>query len=264
VKILACGVVYNEIDILPYLLDHFKSQEVEVFIFDNFSTDGTWEYLQDNRIACERLESDGKFSLVQFIIRMTEKWKEVKPDWCIYSDADEFPLTFQFSSLKKLIEDRDKKGFNVIRQTRLNFRPTGTEDFSLGEPRKIYRYYFINFPDGKGHPQCERIFKYCDGINLVDSGGHIVKGFDKRVSIESLDNPIFHYSMRENAKEKTLQSFNRRMRDEETVRLRWNVHYKKFIDENKWIWSKDELSSIENRTHALQIYSKQITTGEKI
>lgn len=259
-NILACGVVYNEVDILPYLLGYYKSRGVEVFIFDNFSDDGTWEYLQDNKIACERINSDGKFSLVQFIKRMTAKWQEIKPDWCIYLDADEFPLTFQFSSLKEFIKNRDRQDFNVIKQTRVNFRPTGLEDFSKGDPREIYRYYFIDFPGGKGHPQCERIFKYSDEINLVKKAGHFIRGFDKRVSIESLDNPIFHYSIRENAKEKTLQRFNRRNKDEETVGLKWNTHYKKFIEKDMWVWNKDELNNMENPEDALyKIRNKQAT-----
>jgi len=245
-KVLACGVVYNEIDILPYLLDYLKSQGIEIFIFDNFSNDGTWEYLQNSGIECERINSNGKFSLIQFIKRVMAKWKEIKPSWCIYLDADEFPLTFQFPSLKEFIKDRDRKGFNVITQTRINFRPTGTEDFSKGDPRKIYRYYFINFPNGRGHPQCDRIFKYFNELNLVNSAGHFVRRFDKRASVESLDNPIFHYSMRENAREKTLQRFNRRNKDEETVGLGWNTHYKKFIKADMWIWNKDELKDMEN------------------
>jgi len=244
-KILACGVVHNEIDVLPYLLEYYKTQGVDVFIFDNISNDGTWEYLLDNGVECERLESDGGFDLVHFIEKREEKWKEAKPDWCIFLDADEFPLTFQFTSLNEMIENRDKQGFNVIKQTRVNFRPTGSEDFKKGNPRKIYRYYFINFPEGKGHPQCERIFKYCDDINVVRGAGHTVYGFDKKVSIEPLDNPIFHYSMRENAKEKTHERFNRRSKDENAPK-RWNTHYKKYIEKDKWLWAPDELNDIKN------------------
>lgn len=245
-RILACGVVWNEIDVLPYLLEYFKTQGIDVFIFDNFSDDGTWECLLDNGIECERISSNGSFDLVRFIKKREEKWKEAKPDWCIFLDADEFPLTFQFACLKEFIEDRDRMGFNVIKQTRINFRPTGTEDFSKGDPRKVYRYYFIKFPLGKGHPMCERIFKYSDEINLVSHGGHFVDRLNKKISMESLDNPIFHYSFREQAKERTLQRFNRRNKDEETTKLNWNRHYGKFIEKDKWLWDKDELNDIEN------------------
>lgn len=245
-NILACGVVYNEMDILPYLLDHFKSQDVEMFIYDNYSDDGTWEYLQDNKIACERIGSDGKFSLVRFIKKMTTKWKEARPDWCIYLDADEFPLTFQFPTLKELIKDRDKQGFNVINQERINFRPTGLEDFSKGNPLEVYRYYFHEFANKRGHPRCERIFKFSDDINVLSSGGHYCLRINKKVFAEPLDNPIFHYSMRENAREKTFLRFNRRSKDEETIKLGWNVHYKDFINNNKWIWDPNELKDIKD------------------
>jgi len=244
-RVLACGVVYNEIDILPYLLDHFKSQGIDIFIFDNDSDDGTWEYLLDNKIDCKRLKSDGKFSLVQFIKKMTEKWKEIKPDWCIYLDADEFPLTFQFPTFKELIEDRDKKGFNVINQERVNFRPAGSEDFSLGDPLKIYRYYFHEPPHQ--HPRVNRVFKFDENVDVISSGGHHVRGIVKKiVSKEPLDNPIFHYTIRENAEKKIRERIERRMRDEETVKLKWNVHYQTFVDDKKWIWNKDELLDIKD------------------
>ena len=249
-RILACGVVHNEIDNLPYLLDHLKAQGIEVFIYDNFSDDGTWEYLQKNGTQCARISSAGAFSLVEFIEKRMEKWREVQPDWCIFLDADEFPLTFQFSTLEEFIEDRDRKGFNVIQQTRINFRPTGSEDFSQGDPRKIYRYYFISLPGGRGHPQCDRIFKFSDGMKSC-GGGHFIKRPDKRVSIESLDNPIFHYTMRENAQEKTLQRLERRNKDEVTVKLGWNKHYRKFVTNDEWIWDKDKLYDIENPKDAL-------------
>ena len=244
-KILACGVVHNEIDILPYLLSYYDSQGIEVFIFDNYSDDGTWEYLQANNIECERINSDGSFSLAWFIEKRMEKWREIKPDWCIFLDADEFPLTFQLPSLKELIETRDREGFNVIKQTRVNFRPTGSEDFSQGDPLKIYRYYFIRFPKGKGHLQCERIFKYSDLMRLA-GGGHAVWRVDKKVSAEPLDNPIFHYSMRENAEEKTRQRFDRHNKGGKGVRRRWNEHYAKYIKNNVWVWDKDKLEDIKN------------------
>lgn len=249
-RVLACGVVHDEIDILPYLLGHLKAQEIEVFIYDNFSDDGTWEYLQESGTQCERISSDGKFSLVKFIEKREEKWREERPDWCIFLDADEFPLTFQFPTLREFIEDRDQKGFNVIQQTRVNFRPTGTEDFSEGDPLKIYRYYFISLPGHRGHPQCDRIFKYSDGMKL-HSGGHFIKMPDKCVSAEGLNNPIFHYTMRENARQKTLQRLERRNKDEVTVELGWNKHYKKFVANDEWVWDKDKLYDIENPSDTL-------------
>lgn len=263
-KILACGVVYNEIDILPWLLKYYESHSIDVFIFDNFSTDGTWEWLLDHKVDCERLDSHGKFSLVQFIKKMTEIWHKFKPDWCIYLDADEFPLTFQFSSLRELISDRDKTGFNVIRQTRVNFRPTGTEDFSLGDPRKIYRYYFINWPDGHWNVDCERIFKYSYEIDLVTGAGHVCGLYNRYVSFEPLNNPIFHYTMRENAKEKILRLHARRTLDEETCALRWNTHYKKFLQKDKWVWDPNELHDIRDPGDKLYNIMNPFSTAREL
>lgn len=245
-NILACGVVYNEIDILPHLLDYYESQDINVFIFDNFSDDGTWEYLLDHKVDCARLRSDGKFSLVQFIKHMQTIWHLYTPDWCIYLDADEFPLTFQFSSLNEFIADRAFQGFNVIKQTRVNFRPTGTEDFSKGDPFEIYRYYFIKWPTESWNTDCERIFKYSPKIDCLSYAGHKVRFPNRVLSPETLDNPIFHYALRKNAKEKIHRLYLRRNRDKETSKMGWNTHYKKFVQYNKWTWDPKELHDIRD------------------
>lgn len=243
-NILACGVIYNEMDIFPYLLEHYKSQDVEMFVFDNYSDDGTWEYLNDHKIECERLDTGGKLSTITFMESMMAKWRERKPDWCIYMDADEFPLTSEFSTLKELVEDRDEKGFNVLRQERVNFRPVGTEDYSRGDPLKIYRYYFHELPHQ--HPKNERIFKFSEEISVIPTGGHFVTKLYKNISHEPLDNPIFHYTIREGAKEKIIERVVRRNKDEETTEKGWNVHYQTFVDDDKWLWNKDELNDAED------------------
>jgi len=80
----------------------------------------------------------------------------------------------------------------------------------------------------------------------VSSGGHTVKRADKKVSVEPLYNPIFHYSMRQHAERKNLQRLKRRNKDDETVKLRWNVHYKKFAELSEWIWDRNKLCDIKD------------------
>ncbi len=47
-KLAGVTMVKDEIDILPFVLSHLVSQDVDLFVIaDNMSTDGTWEFLLD-------------------------------------------------------------------------------------------------------------------------------------------------------------------------------------------------------------------------
>lgn len=244
-RILACLCVYNEIDILPYLLRYYGSQGIEVFVFDNFSNDGTWEYLKDNHYHCSRFDTGGKFHLKENIRRKVEKWRSEKPDWCIYSDADEFPLTREFGTLREFIEDRDKKGFNVIRQRIAYFYPTGEEDFGLQDPRKIFNYYRIV-------KSVERIFEFWPEVKL-GSVAHSVSRKAKIVSTESLKQPIFHYTLRQNWKGQSEQRLKRCLGGEE-LRGGMHVHYGRYLKRGGAVWNADELEDLSNPKSELHAF----------
>ena len=55
-EIWAVSVVKNELDIIPYVLDHFFAQGIDrIIIADNLSTDGTREYLRQRAQEDSRL-----------------------------------------------------------------------------------------------------------------------------------------------------------------------------------------------------------------
>lgn len=236
-RILACLCVYNEIDILPYLLPYLEEQGIEVFVFDNCSNDGTWQYLKDNGYNCKQFDTGGKFCLRENIKRRIGKWRSEKPDWCIYSDADEFPLTREFGTLREFIEDRDKKGFNVIRQRIAYFYPTGKENFGLQDPRKIFNYYRIV-------KSIERIFKFWPEVKL-EATSHSVLRPDKVVNTESLKQPIFHYTLRQNWNRVSEQRLKRCSGGEE-LRAGMHVHYKRYVKREGTVWNADELEDLSN------------------
>lgn len=236
--ILACLCVYNEMDILPYLLKHLNSQGISIFIFDNYSTDGTWKFLRHNHFACERLDTHNQLNLELIIQTKIKKWHSVRPKWCIYQDADEFSFTSEFRTLSEFITDRDRKGFNVISQKRYQFMPTGKEDFSKGDPRKIFEYY------GKHPLRMERIFKYYPGLNFGRSGGHSIKRENKRVSLEGSQNPILEYSLRKNP-EITVRERLKRCPRIELIRG-WHGHYTRMAKQRRLVWKREKLFRISD------------------
>lgn len=179
------------------------------------------------------------------IRRKIGKWRSEMPNWCIYSDADEFPLTVEFGTLREFIEDRDKKGFNVIRQRIAYFYPTGKENFGLRDPRKIFNHYRIV-------KSVERIFKFKPEVKLSPTA-HSVSRKKKIVSIESLKQPIFHYTLRRNWNKLAKQRLKRCLGGKE-LRRGLHIHYKRYVKRKGTVWSVKELEDLSNPKSELHAF----------
>lgn len=83
---------WNEIDILPFVVDYWKRLPItKAVVYDNGSTDGSVEYLkQFDWIEVRHFDTDGMNDAVQRDIK-NECWKESrgKADWVIVCDMDE-------------------------------------------------------------------------------------------------------------------------------------------------------------------------------
>lgn len=105
---------YNEMDILPFVLDYWKLLPIEkAVVYDNGSTDGSVEYLkQFDWIEVRHFETKGQNDVVQAQIK-SAAWKESvgKCDYVIVCDTDEMIYSpFLEEELKKMKEG----GYNVM------------------------------------------------------------------------------------------------------------------------------------------------------
>jgi glycosyltransferase involved in cell wall biosynthesis len=100
-------MVRNEIDVIEFCIEHHLSQGLDyIFICDNGSIDGTYEYLlekskNDSRIVLSR--ELGEFHQKLIINNLSNKAYENGCDWVIPFDADE--LWFSTNTLKKDLEN---------------------------------------------------------------------------------------------------------------------------------------------------------------
>ena len=129
---------YNELRYLPKVVQYYHNEGIEVYVADNYSVDGTWEWLNDNRIPCERFDTDGCFDLVaQQKLRLKLIDKFPAAEWIIYGDADEFIV-----STGKLLDIFTRSSIanaNLLRAPSLNLKNTGESIKS--DPTRNYFYY---------------------------------------------------------------------------------------------------------------------------
>ena len=142
-NILSISCCYNGLDILPYILEYNRKEGIDSFVLDNYSTDGSWEYLQDNKIPSKRMDTDGAFHVTKIQDAKKEIIHGLKPDWVLRGSSDHFILTP--NSLRETIETVDNDGYNAISMPFYRIKNTGEERLENGDPRKIYFYYSPHF-----------------------------------------------------------------------------------------------------------------------
>ena len=119
-KLIQYTLMYNESEIIPYVVDywiHLHSQldEFKVVVYDNNSTDNSVELLSKYPwIEIRHFQSDGHNDVIHQQLKQ-DCWKESKgrADWCCVCDFDEI-LWSKNNTLKEELEYADKHNFNVI------------------------------------------------------------------------------------------------------------------------------------------------------
>ena len=87
---LCIGFYYNELEWLQKKVDYCKDNGLNLYVIDNMSTDGTYEWLVDNRVCCHRFDTEEIYHLPRLQAEMMRVLKDLQPEWVVYLDADLF------------------------------------------------------------------------------------------------------------------------------------------------------------------------------
>lgn len=247
-KICAIISTSNEEDIIEQVCKYLLSQNVDVHVIDNWSTDQTLNIVKklsenDRRITYEIFpEKDIKqHTWFDMLARKVEYSLSNEYDWYIHYDADEMREGCFSYSIKKEISFVDSLGFNAIDHTVIDFRPT-KEGFIKGTDPEEYFTYF-EFGGRPGHFVQIKAWKKIPGIayDLSTSGGHSISFEGKRVYPYKF--LLKHYPIRslEHMKRKIL--IDRLPRYEKGKKeLGWHTHYDKYSNLKKFnLWKKENL-----------------------
>jgi hypothetical protein len=124
VKILAIAFVWNEREYLPKALEYYRKQGLDVYVIDNYSDDGTWQYLQEQGIASHRFDTHGAFHLTMLQDEMKRVLDLQQPDWFVWFSPDLFHI-FTRLTVRQAVETASMLGFNQIKSECYHLKPTG-------------------------------------------------------------------------------------------------------------------------------------------
>jgi len=233
---------YNSLDIIPYVIKCNQEENIDLFVLDNYSTDGSWEYLQDNKIPSKRVDTNNTFDLNLLLHYKKEVIDKIKPDWIILTGSDDF--IYSSVPVINFIKKVSSNGFDVLNIPLIRFFNTG-ENRINPDPRKIFFYYSI-----QGYMKVFHTYK-----NFTEYFGD-EPVMDKNYQIAQTENILFLDYGNTREKEKREEEYQRRkLAWERGLPRHFGNHYKD-ASERGWLWNKNNLNDIRKSVYWKTIYNK--------
>lgn len=232
-KVAAIIHCFNEVDIISEVVRHLVRQGVHVYLFDNWSTDGTWE-------LARQLEREGaltslnryperpiqEYQWAKLLKRTEEVASTIDADWVIHYDADELRYCpWPRASLVEGLSWVDSLGYNAIDFTVIDFRFLANgKDAKAPYESSLNRFQFGR---RNGHFSQIKAWKNRQKVNLVSSGGHEAIFEGRRIF--PLKFLTKHYPLRSigQAQKKIFCDRLPRIKQEQTERG-WHTQYNQF------------------------------------
>jgi len=229
---------YNESDIIAEVVNHLTAQGVAVHIFDNWSTDGTWEIItqlfQDGKVAhVERYPSapSPNYEWRNQLQKTQEYAVTLEADWVMHHDADEIRISpWQGVILRDAISRVDQLGYNAIDFTVIDFRFLKEQpDYKSNYQERLTHFNFGRRP---GHFSQIKAWKNQKLVDITNSGGHEAIFHERKVyPFKFL---LKHYPLRnrQQAEKKVFQDRLPRFEFEQK-KFGWHNQYTQFTEDNE-------------------------------
>jgi len=232
--------VFEEIDILPWVLKHWRNHGCHVHAIDGWSTDGSYELLKSAMgVSVSRFPESGP-ALVNHYRRLLKHIEDLAlgsdADWCYLSDADEWRRSVvRRETMCQALTRIDGLGHNVLDHKVYSF--VCIDDKWSGDPETYFQFYDPNEPIAK-LPQ-EKAWKNDRRVDLHSHGGHLILRPDKRLHPVKFVMKHYPYRTPAQAKAKVETRLARRAQDE--YRDGWGVHYDAFPAGFSYKWDPAKL-----------------------
>lgn len=222
-KILFTIFVYNELPYIADVVNYYKNQGCDIYIIDNYSNDGTYEWLLENNIKCSRFDTNESFDLSLLQKELERILHIEKPDWIVYGGAD---LYYVFDKkISDIIKLTDKEGFNQITVRCYSAVNTG-ETFKT----PLYKTYF----HGAYYRNLEMISKYSEDL-VMNRDNIILPKINKKL----VDGIMVNYGACKPIEEQKIKLKRRQKAWENGLAANVGKHFKKGSLVN-WTWDKND------------------------
>lgn len=235
-RAVAVVTVYNELDVLPEVLTHLLAQGLDVHVVDNWSTDGSYEFVRqlsacDPRISLERFPDKPIHADYEWaqLLDHAASWAAASGyDWIVHNDADELRYSpWPGVTLLQGISFVAQLGFSALDFTVIDFR-FATGDSQLEPPYESSMSLF-DFGRRPGHFTQIKAWRQQAGVpvDLTSSGGHDATFTTRRVF--PLKFLTKHYPLRtkKQAERKIFRDRLPRVAREQSERG-WHTQYERF------------------------------------
>lgn len=226
-NILLITFVYNEKPYIKDMIDYYRTQGVNIYIIDNMSTDGTYEWLVDNNIECNRFDTNESFNLTSLQSELQRIVYLKKPDWVVYASAD---LYYVFDkTIKETIEDADKLGYN-----QLTVKCYG----ALNTGEKFKTPLYKNYVYGRYWKNLEMNAKFSPGLKM--NGDNIIINNSKKIDMGGI---MCNYGACKPISEQKEKLKRRQKAWDNGLNKQTGRHFKKYEKIN-WTWDKKECDNL--------------------
>lgn len=251
-RVVAFMTAYNEEDIIFHSVSRLLQQGVEVYLIDNWSTDGTVAAVESLRgkglIGIERFPAEGStgtYDWSQLLVRVEELARSIPADWFIHHDVDEIRESpWPKLSLREALNYVDQAGFDAVDHTVIDFPPV--DDCFV--PGIDFGAYFNHWEFGRrpGHFRQVKAWKNLGyPLTLSDSGGHDVDFPRRRVFPYKF--LLRHYPVRSqgHGEKKVFADRKPRFNPAERINKGWHTQYEHIETGHSFLRSPESLSCFD-------------------
>jgi hypothetical protein len=251
-RVVAIMTSYNEEDIMGASLDRLIDQGIDVYVIDNWSTDGTYDAaarrLGRGVIGIERYPPGAPSSHYRWealLRRVEEVAGTLDADWLLHHDVDEVRMApWPGVGLRDAIHVVDRLGFTALDHSVLVFPPTD-DSFVPGTDFAVH-FRLFDFAPARDFLQIKAWKHGGSGASLVH-GGHDVRFPGRR--IYPFKFLLRHYPIRSQAHGERKVFGERRERFKNWERLRgWHSQYEVLRPGGSFLRSAAELHEWDEAT----------------
>lgn len=251
-RVVAFMTSYNEEDIVFHSVKRLLDAGIEVYLIDNWSSDGTVAAVQpllgEGLIGIERFPAEGAtgtYDWRRLLGRVEELAQTLAADWFIHHDVDEIRESpWPDVKLRDALQYVDRLGFNAVDHTVIDFRPINN---SFGSDTAFGDYFtYWEFGRRPGHFQQIKAWQNLgQPVTLADTGGHDANFPGRRVFPYKF--LLRHYPVRSQShgEKKVLAERKPRFNSEERKLRGWHSHYDQINSGHNFLYTPESLSHFD-------------------